>query len=170
MSVSRTSLQSMNKQSAEYVIAHGAWQRSRGRNPSVCYLHIKDPSDALRAAHSFSRAKSVEGFRLELGDMLIANPHITLENMSDKMLEAAIKSICAQSTTAEEITAKIEAKFGVAHGEDAEINVEIDPAGTDAVSQQAVELVRALGGPVTKNGDFVHVFFTSFIPYRFVFV
>jgi sugar-specific transcriptional regulator TrmB len=157
----RASFRGMNTQSAEFVVAHAAWQRSRGRNPSQPYLHIKDPKDALRAARSFKEAKKHEDFKLLMGDILVKNSRMSLLNMSKLMIEATIKSICASSTTAYEIRTKMEAKFDVEHDEDAYIDVDIDVAGTDDVSQQAVELVRALGGPITKDGNFVHVFFRS---------
>ncbi|HET7673712.1 MAG TPA: hypothetical protein VFK11_04350 [Candidatus Saccharimonadales bacterium] len=36
--------------SMEHVVAHGAWQRSRGRNPSASYREIRNPRQALDVA------------------------------------------------------------------------------------------------------------------------
>jgi hypothetical protein len=46
--------------SAEYVIAHSVRQRQRGRNPSVPYKDITNPSEALRAAHDDVEARSLD--------------------------------------------------------------------------------------------------------------
>ncbi len=35
---------------AEYVVAHGKWKKSRGRNPSLPFGKIKNPLKALAAA------------------------------------------------------------------------------------------------------------------------
>lgn len=36
--------------SAEYVVTHARWQRSRGRKPSVSFIHLRDPRKALKFA------------------------------------------------------------------------------------------------------------------------
>ncbi len=38
--------------SAQYVVAHAVWQRSRGRGPSCCFGEEREPRQALRSAFS----------------------------------------------------------------------------------------------------------------------
>ena len=46
--------------SADYVIAHGVRQRQRGRNPSVPYKDITNPSEALKAAQEDVEARPLD--------------------------------------------------------------------------------------------------------------
>ncbi|MCH7730865.1 hypothetical protein IID21_05145 [Patescibacteria group bacterium] len=43
--------------SAGYVVAHAAWQKKRGRNPSMPYGEVKNPRLALQAAHAMLSVK-----------------------------------------------------------------------------------------------------------------
>lgn len=48
--MNKSQLQSLNPQSAAFVVAHARWQASRGRKPSVAYREYRNPELALAAA------------------------------------------------------------------------------------------------------------------------
>lgn len=48
----KSSFEHQLRESAEYVIAHAKWQRSRGRRPSEPFMGIRNPAEALRVAQA----------------------------------------------------------------------------------------------------------------------
>jgi hypothetical protein len=131
--------------SAERVIAHAAWQRSRGRGPSMTFITEHNPRQALRLARAVvANAK--------LTDLVIASPvrRRSFAEMTDTEIKIAVAQVIRTSNSADEVKQRLRAEYGSDRG----ISLHVHQP-TDEVGRQARELCRGLGGLTLANGAMV---------------
>lgn len=136
--------------SAEYVLAHAAWRRSRGRKPSMGYLTERNPTKALKLAKLMSGAHKNEVFKDQICQ--IVGPVLVVKKTYLKMDElertAALRALVSTSSSKEEIEQRLESELHVSAGL---YMLSVSEPATDPTGVEAVDLVRALGGLITKN-------------------
>lgn len=144
----KASLSQFPAGSAELVIAHAVYQRSRGRNPSMPFITEFNPQKALQLANSVVAGANVGRYKATLGTIAMKF-HPSFEVMTDLEFEAAVRAIVADSSSPEEIRRRVRSL-----GYEDEINLLVH-VPTDEVGLQAREIVRSLGAPITKDGGMV---------------
>lgn len=131
--------------SAEQVIAHAAWQRSRGRNPSMPFITQRNPRKALALANSVvSRVKWTELIDSVGADVVRGKSY---RNMNDAELKIAAKHIITSSSSEAEVHERLRNELDYPYRISLHTNIPDDKTG-----REARELVRGLGGLVMKNG------------------
>lgn len=130
---------------AEKVVAHAAWQRSRGRNPSMAFLTQRNPHKALEAADLMIRSAQRNQALCSVGAFL--TPHKSYSDMTDAEVKVAAKYIVSSSFSEEEAQQRLCDELGYPYS--ARIHTSIPE---DSTGREARVLVQALGGLVMKNG------------------
>jgi len=132
--------------SAEMVVAHAAWQRSRGRRPSMSFVGIHNPKRALTFAVSVIDSAKWNKLAHSLVPEIIGNR--TYYDMTDLEIKIAAEHIVRTSSSEDEAQKRISEELRYPFG-----NIQLDIKIPDnAVDREARELVRALGGLIMKNG------------------
>lgn len=143
----RSVLSQHEQGSAEQVVAHAAWQRSRGRNPSMSFIGEHNPRKALALAHYV-----ILVVRLSKGADLIATVlgwggRRRYRDMTDAEIKIVAEHIITSSSSEAEVKQRLRDELDYPYG------VVLDIYTTnDATGREARELVRGLGGLVMKNG------------------
>lgn len=136
--------------SADYVIAHAKRQRSRGKQPTMPYLTETNPRKALKLAKSL-HCEQPPFVRLGLEDVTIGLAIGLVDNApTDENVELAIRAIVACSSTEDEICRLVE-RLGCSYP-----SVYMYTPN-DKTGFEARDLVRAMGGLVTKGGAMVRL-------------
>jgi hypothetical protein len=130
--------------SAEEVIAHAMWQRSRGRRPSMSFVGEKNPQKALNVAKAVVDAATRTRMIDSIGDIVMKNK--TYHEMTDDEIEIAARNIIITSSSEEEVHQRLLDELDYS-GMELSTNIP-----EDATGREARELVRGLGGMIMKNG------------------
>jgi len=148
MKNSKSAVYQHEQGSAERVVAHAVWKRSRGKNPSMSFIGERNPRKALLLAHSvIDRANHTDTLN-RLGARIAQSKDF--DSMTDVEIKIAVRSIVASSSSEEEIERRLIDELNYHDVIDLCIDIP-----TDEVGKQARELVRGLGGLVMKNGAMV---------------
>lgn len=132
--------------SAEAVVAHAQWRRSRGRAPSMSFVGERNPRKALFAAKCFiASAKQADLFG-QLGKLVMR--HKRFNEMNDVEIEAAVRHIVTSSSSEAEVRQRLRDELGYPYSD---VCLRTLIPG-DATGREMRELVRGLGGLVMKNG------------------
>ena len=134
--------------SAERVVAHATWQRSRGRNPSMGFIIESNPRKALGLANSILRRDEWESVATLIGEAIVEA--YSWDEMSDDQLKLAVRAIIKTSSSENEITCRVRDELDYPY--DLSLFIEMP---TDETGREARELVRGLGGLTTANGAMV---------------
>ncbi len=137
------------KGSAEEVVAHAKWRRSRGRNPSMSFVGERNPRKALSAAEAVIAGAKHADFISQLGELVVR--HKSYDDMTDAEIEVAARHIISSSSSEAEVQQRLRDELGYPYG-DIALHTSIPD---DAIGREARELVRGLGGLVMKNGAMV---------------
>jgi len=153
---SKAFVSSLPKGSALYVIAHAAWQRSRGRRPSMSFLTERNPRKALASAFLFLKTHKWEATLDSLATKVGAaiGQRKNYREMSEQELKIVVRGIVSSSSSKEEILRRLLEEVGCPEGD---VMIDVSDVPTDTVGIEARELVRALGGHVTQHGAMVHI-------------
>ena len=142
--------------SSAYVIAHGLYMASRGKNPSVAFLTEKNPRKALVSAKDVASVtkqyQHVGGIFASLGAQILKQhkPYHELEKVE---VEAAARHIITTSGTEEEVVSRLENELGCKQPMVSVLRALTKLAG------EAKELCLALGGLTMKDGSLIQVMF-----------
>jgi hypothetical protein len=132
-------------ESAEEVMAHAAWQRKRGRNPSMSFVGERNPRKALAVAMAvIQQAQRTELVNEVAGTVLKGKSYW---EMTDAEFKLAVRRIICDSSSEEEVERRLREELEYLEG----ICLHAD-IPEDATGREARELVRGLGGLVMKNG------------------
>ena len=133
--------------SAEQVVYHALWQRSRGRRPSMSFIGERNPREALAAAAAIFH----EVRQTELIDLLVSSVSQAkgkfYGDMTDAEIGAATREIVRTSSSEDEVRQRIRDELGYSYDVALHTSIPDDKTGVEAR-----ELVRGLGGLVMKNG------------------
>ena len=131
--------------SAEQVVTHAAWQRSRGRNPSMSFVGESNPHKALSLANSVIHAAK----RTELIDSIgaIVARRKSYHDMTDVELRAAARHVISSSSSEAEVQQRLRDELGYPYSIALHASI-----SDDAIGRETRELVRGLGGLVMKDG------------------
>jgi len=136
--------------SAERVIAHARYQRSRRRWPSMPFITERNPRRALVLAEAVIKGSHCAESLSWLGGIAMeARPY---HQMGEAEIEAAVHHIISTSSSEAEVRRRIRDELG--HREAIEL---ISHIPEDKAGLEARELVRGLGGPIMQNGAMVMV-------------
>ncbi len=131
--------------SAEQIVAHATWQRSRGRNPSMSFVGEYNPRKALSLANSViylaRRTKLVDS----IGAVVVR--HKSYNDMTDAEIKIAARRIITSSSSEAEVQQRLRYELGYPYAVALHTTIP-----DDAIGREARELVRGLGGLVMKNG------------------
>ncbi len=141
----RTVVSQCEQGSAEEVVAHAAWQRSRGRNPSMAFVGQNNPRKALAMAKGVIQMAKHTALGNSIGKVVVR--YKKYHEMSDLEIEVAARHIISSSSSEEEVQRRFRDELGYPYPVD--LNTSIPD---DEVGRQARELVRGLGGLVMQNG------------------
>jgi len=141
----KPALSQFKKGSAELVVAHARWRRSRRRRPSMFFVGEKNPRKALQIAQSICRRAT----RIDFIDGLAGSAlqGRSFANMDDDELKFAVQRIVRTSSSEDEVRQRISAELQYPYRPSIHISVP-----TDGIGREARELVRGLGGLVMRNG------------------
>ena len=131
--------------SAEQVLVHAAWQRSRGRNPSMSFVGEHNPRKALSLANSVIRAAQHTKLIDSIGAVIVRRK--SYSDMTDTEIKVAARHIITSSSSEAEVQQRLRDELGYPYG--AALHTSIPD---DATGREARELVRGLGGLVMKSG------------------
>ena len=131
--------------SAERVVAHAAWQRSRGRKPSMSFIGEKNPLRALVLATSVVERSKFSGLLVSVGARFVRGR--TYEEMNDDEIKIAAAAIICTSSSEEEVHRRMVEEIEYPYGVTLTTSVPDDEIG-----REARELFRGSGGMVMKNG------------------
>lgn len=131
--------------SAEQVVAHAAWRRSRGHNPSMSFVGERNPRKALLLANSVICVAQQHKLIDSIGAVMIQ--HKSYDDMTDAEIEVATRFIITSSSSEAEVHQRLREELGYPYS--VALNTSIP---VDAIGMEARELVRGLGGLVMKNG------------------
>lgn len=131
--------------SAEQVVAHAAWQRSRGRNPSMSFVGEHNPRKALALANSVIRAAQRTKLIDSIGAVVVRRK--SYSDMTDVELKVAARHIITSSSSEAEVQERLRDELGYPYSIALHTTIP-----DDATGREARELVRGLGGLVMKNG------------------
>ena len=139
---------------ANYVIAHARYQRSRGRKPSMSFMTERNPAKALRMAEKFLGWADDRAVYQEAACEILraVDPAYLAEDLAADEIERLAVMVICDSGTENEVVRRLE-QLGCI-----DVNVTSDMPD-DKAGQEAAELVRALGGPVLKSGALVYCSF-----------
>jgi hypothetical protein len=139
-----------DKGSAEEVIAHAEYLRSRGRtNPAMTFVGERNPGKALAIAEAIVQQATNYSMFNHVGVILAEKRRY--DDMSDVQIEIAVRGIITDSSSEEEVTERLRAM-----GYEGEVMFHMH-LPTDEISKEARELVRGLGGPIMKNGAMAQI-------------
>ncbi len=133
---------------AEHVI-NSALQRGReGKPPELPYITETDPTKAV----SLATAVVIGDLRAKMADAHAAGfaKGKRYDDMTDAEIKAAARNIVRSSSSKDEIQRRIRDELGYPYS----VSLCIEEP-KDATGREARELVRGLGGLVTKNGAMV---------------
>lgn len=85
--------------SAEHVVAHAAWRRSRGRNPSMSFIGERNPLKALAIANSVIRVARNTALIDSIGAVVVRRK--SYRDMTDVEIKIAARFIISSSSEAE---------------------------------------------------------------------
>ena len=136
--------------SAELVLAHARYQRTRGRNPSMSYVGQRNPAKALELARVIVENDKWGQIRTVIRTELAKR--VPLQSMTRVHLEAAVRSIVVTSSSEEEVHRRLKAELS--YHDEICLHTSVP---TDETGREARELVRGLGGLVMKNGAMASV-------------
>ncbi|MFH0857159.1 MAG: hypothetical protein V1848_00215 [Candidatus Magasanikbacteria bacterium] len=131
--------------SAEQVVAHATWRRSRGRNPSMSFVGERNPRKALSLANSVIRAARHTKLIDSIGAVVVRRK--SYDEMTDAEIRIAVRHIIISSSSEDEVQQRLRDELGYVDGIVLDTLVPVDATG-----REARELVRGLGGMVMRNG------------------
>jgi hypothetical protein len=133
---------------AEQVVRAAIENTDLGKQPDLPYINEQDPTKAVRLAVAVLR----EEISAILKDALHAAQARgkSYSDMTDEEIKAAARNIVRTSSSEAEIQQRIRDEIGYPYGVSLCIHMPDDSTG-----REARELVRSLGGLVTKNGAMV---------------
>lgn len=131
--------------SAEQVVAHAAWKRSRGRNSSMSFVGERNPRKALALANSVIRAAQHTKLINSIGADVVRRK--SYHDMSDVEIKVAAKHIISSSSSEAEVQQRLRDELDYPYSIALHTTIPDDVTG-----REARELVRGLGGLVMKNG------------------
>ena len=131
--------------SAEQIVVHAAWQRSRGRNPSMSFVGERNPRKALSLANSVIRAAQRTKLIDSIGAVVVRRK--SYHDMTDVELKVAARHIISSSSSEGEVQQRLHDELGYPYSIALHTSIP-----DDATGREARELVRGLGGLVMKNG------------------
>lgn len=131
--------------SAEEVVLHAAWQKSRGRRPSMAFLGERNPRKALALANVVVRQVAFSARFDAVVAPVVARK--SFAEMSDAEIKVAARQIIRTSSTEAEARRRLRDEIGYPYSVALSVSL---PA--DATGREARELVRGLGGLVMANG------------------
>jgi hypothetical protein len=131
---------------AEYVITHAKWRRSRRKNPVLSFLTESNPRQALKLAEEIVAAKKHADFHTSL-DLLVIKRGKCYAEMTDQELKTATRHIIVTSRSKVEVETRLREELKYPYGISLSMSIP-----KDATGREARELVRALGGMVMANG------------------
>ena len=136
---------------AAYVVAHAEYMASLGRNPSVKFLTNNNPRKALVSARAILESQNWQGLVTDTANQiapgLLGKP---FDSMKPVEVEIVLRHIVATSSSEEEILKRIKGELGCPYTPSLSFK-----QPKDRVEREACELVKALGGLITKNGAMV---------------
>lgn len=141
----KSAVSQFNLGSAEEVIAHAAWQRTRGRRPAMSFVGQRNPRKALAFAGTVIRVAKRTALIDSIGSILLQRE--CYDEMTDVQIEVAARHIISSSSSEAEVRQRIRDELGYPD----EITLETSLPNA-ATGREARELVRGLGGLVMKNG------------------
>ena len=146
--MTRKCFEKSGRGTAEWVLGHGAWMKSQGKNPSEPYLTERNPRKALQKAKLMSvimnSQKETRNLISEFGGVVAA--HKQADDMTDDEAVIALRHIAVTSTSKEEVEQRAE-KVGFSC-----VSVNILSA-LSAIGREARELCLAMGGATLKDGE-----------------
>jgi len=146
--MTRSQLSKIPVGSAAYVIAHAKRQYSRGKQPSMTYLSKTNPREALQTARLLYCEQPLV-LQLGMEDVAVRTAiGLVTTEPSDENIELAIRAIVTCSSTKDEICQLIE-RLGCTRP-----SVYMQTPN-DRTGFETLDLARALGGLVTKDGAMV---------------
>ena len=131
--------------SAEQVVAHATWQRSRGRNPSMSFVGEHNPRKALSLADSVIRAARHTKLIDSIGAVFVWGKSYHV--MTDVEIKVAARYIITSSSSEAEVQQRLRDELSYPYRVALHTTIP-----EDATGREARELVRVLGGLVMKNG------------------
>lgn len=132
--------------SAERVVAHAAWQCSRGRNSSMSFISEHNPRRALALATTVTRnARQTSQVDSMIGGLIVKSKNY--DTMTDPEIKIAARHIIASSSSEDEVQQRLRDELDYPYGIALHTTIP-----DDATGREARELVRGLGGLVMKNG------------------
>lgn len=134
--------------SAERVLAHARYQKTRGRRPSMHFSLERNPHTALKVAQSVINGAKHGELKSTLGAM-VAKVR-SYSQMTDLEFKAAVRNIITSSSSEEEVQRRVREELNYPYTIALHTSVP-----NDATGREARELVRGLGGMVMKNGAMV---------------
>src|SRR3989344_1962143 len=138
---------------AARVIAHAAWQRSRGRKPSMPFLAQNNPRKALQAAKIIATSNPMNALVSRLGEILVQRIKVEVKDwrtLTETTLTAAVRHIVVTSSSEEEVRRCLREDIGY----DQHVSLH-SHLPDDTTGREARELVRAMGGLAMTNGAMV---------------
>lgn len=136
--------------SAEQVVAHARWQRSRGRKPSMSFLNQRNPREALKLASSVLRGVMRSESVSFIGATVLGKK--TYAAMNDDEIGAAVRHIVTSSSSEDEVRRRVREELGYTGSLRLQTSIPTDDAG-----RKERELLRGLGCLVTRGGAIAHV-------------
>lgn len=138
---------------AAFVVQHGLYMASRGKNPSMTFLTETNPRQALELAKVILESQEWRELVNEVASLIVPS-HIKkpFNEMGTQEIEIALRHIVTTSSSEEEIRRRIKDELKCP----GHPTLHIDQP-KDQVGEEARELVKALGGLVTKTGAMVMI-------------
>jgi len=145
--MTRRYFEQYEKGTAGWVLGHGVWMMSQGKNPSEPYLEERNPRKALLKAEEMWKTldsqKKTTAVVGKLGGIIAK--HIRAEEMTDDEARAVLKHIAVTSTSEEEVQRRA--------GEIGFCAVCTNVlSAISSIGREVRELCLAMGG-VTLNND-----------------
>lgn len=142
---------------AAYVVAHGLWQQSHGKNPSETFLTNKNPREAFNTAKNILSAvesyASVGGLMASVGQSILSSPtKLPYDQMTKPEILAAVRHIVASSSTEKEVQERIKTELGCPYGVMTHVLHSLS-----RIAGEAKELCLAMGGVTLKTGELIQV-------------
>jgi len=145
----KSDLSEYEEGSAELVVAHAAYRRSRGRrNPSMSFLGQRNPREALVLANAVASGDRMRRGLAEMATVaLLQNRKKRYDDMTDSEIKAAARHIITSSSSEAEVEQRLRDELEYPYSIALHTTVPDDSDGREARA-----LVRALGGLVMKSG------------------
>lgn len=141
----KSALSQHKEGSAERIVAHAVWQRSRGRNPSMSFVGERNPLKALALANSILHVAQHTALVDLIGSVVVG--HKSYEDMTDSEIKVAVRRIIRSSSSEDEVHRRVRDELSYPYSVALHTTVP-----EDATGKEARELVRGLGGLIMANG------------------